>query len=153
MDAESILSYYESKDFEWYYIEAMCSSAYINNDVQEIIKICDREFGMTISTNEAVKIFDYIYDNVEEFVSRFSNYYVGSNCVNSVSFGEQEEQLFDIYNPETGECYELHEIQPIYEEAGFYVQEGYAYLDLSDEGMCIKITREQVLNILRDENI
>lgn len=153
MDAESILSYYESKDFEWYYIEAMCSSAYINNDVQEIIKICDREFGMTISTDEAVKIFDYIYDNVEEFVSRFSNYYVGSNCVNSVSFGEQEEQLFDIYNPETGECYELHEIQPIYEEAGFYVKEGYAYLDLSDKGVCIKITREQILNILRDENI
>ena len=106
-----------------------------------------------MNRNEAVKIFDYIYDNVEEFVSRFRNYFVGSNCINSVSFGEQEEQLFDIYNPETGQYYELHEIQPIYEEAGFYVQEGYAYLDLSDEGVCVKITREQVLNILKNENI
>ena len=153
MDAESILSYYESEDFEWGYVDALIDQADDDYLQKRVIEICEYEFGITIFAEQARKIVEYVYENIDEFVQRFRGYYVGRNCLDSISFGEQEEQLFDIYNPETGECYELHEIQPIYEEAGFYVQEGYAYLDLSDEGMCIKITEKQVKQILRDENI
>ena len=153
MDAESILSYYESKDFEWDYVDALIDQADDDYLQKRVIEICEDEFGITIFAEQARKIVDYVYENIDEFVKRFSGYYVGRNCLDSISFGEQEVQIFDLFNLETGECYELHEIQPIYEEAGFYVQEGYAYLDLSDEGMCIKITEKQVKQILRDENI
>ena len=153
MDAESILSYYESKDFEWDYIDALIDQADDDHLQKLVIEICEDEFGITIFAEQARKIVEYVYENINEFVKRFSGYYVGRNCLDSISFGEQEEQLFDIYNHETGRAYELHEIQPIYEEAGFYVNEEYAYLDLSGEGLCVKITREQVLNILTNANI
>ncbi len=153
MDAESILSYYESEDFECDYVDALINQADDDYLQKRVIEICEYEFGITIFSEQARKIVGYVYENIDEFVKRFSGYYVGRNCLDSISFGEQEEQIFDILNPETGEVYELHEISPIYEEAGFYVNEGYAYLDLSDEGVCVKITREQVLNILKNENI
>ena len=153
MDAESILSYYESEDFEWGYVDALIYQADDDYLQKRVIEICEDEFGITIFAEQARKIVEYVYENIDEFVQRFRGYYVGRNCLDSISFGEQEEQIFDILNPETGGIYELHEISPIYEEAGFYVNEGYAYLDLSDEGLCVKITREQVLNILTNANI
>ena len=153
MDAESILSYYESEDFEWDYVDALIDQADDDYLQKRVIEICEYEFGITIFAEQARKIVEYVYENINEFVKRFSGYYVGRNCLDSISFGEQEVQIFDPFNLETGESYELHEISPIYEEAGFYVNEGYAYLDLSGEGLCVKITREQVLNILTNANI
>ena len=153
MDKESIRAYYDSEDFADCYVCGLMEQADASFIPDTIKKICENEFDITLSTSESEKIFDYIYDNIEEFIEKFSNYYVGYCCVDSTSFGEQEEDLTCIYNPETGENYELSEIEKIYDDAGFYVNEGMAYLDLSDEGLCVKITREQVLNILTNANI
>ena len=153
MDAESILSYYESEDFEWDYVDALIDQADDDYLQKRVIEICEYEFGITIFAEQAREIVEYVYENIDEFVKRFRGYYVGRNCLDAISFGEQEVQIFDLFNLETGESYELHEISPIYEEAGFYVNEGYAYLDLSGEGLCVKITRKQVLNILTNANI
>lgn len=153
MDKESIIAYYNSDDFADCYVQCLMEQADSSFIPDTIKKICENEFDIALSTSESEKIFDYIYDNIEEFIEKFSNYYVGYCCVDSISFGEQEEDLTCIYNPETGENYELSEIEKIYDDAGFYVNEGMAYLDLSDEGLCVKITREQVLNILTNANI
>lgn len=151
MDKESIRAYYNSDDFADCYVQCLMEQADASF-IPDIIKsICEKEYEIILSTKEAEKIFDYIYDNIDEFIEKFSNYYVGYCCVDSVNFGEQEEDLTCIYNPETGENYELSELEKIYEDAGFYVNEGMAYLDLSDEGIMIKITKEQVQKILRDE--
>lgn len=153
MDKESIIAYYNSDDFADCYVQCLMEQADSSFIPDTIKKICENEFDIALSTSESEKIFDYIYDNIEEFIEKFSNYYVGYCCVDSISFGEQEEDLTCIYNPETGENYELSEIEKIYDDAGFYVNEGMAYLDLSGEGLCVKITREQVLNILTNANI
>ena len=153
MDKESIIAYYNSDDFADCYVQCLMEQADSSFIPDTIKKICENEFDIALSTSESEKIFDYIYDNLEDFIEKFSNYYVGYCCVDSISFGEQEEDLTCIYNPETGENYELSEIEKIYDDAGFYVNEGMAYLDLSGEGLCVKITREQVLNILTNANI
>ena len=153
MDKESIIAYYNSDDFADCYVPCLMEQADSSFIPDTIKKICENEFDIALSTSESEKIFDYIYDNIDEFIEKFSNYYVGYCCVDSIAFGEQEEDLTCIYNPETGENYELSEIEKIYDDAGFYVNEGMAYLDLSGEGLCVKITREQVLNILTNANI
>ena len=153
MDKESIIAYYNSDDFADCYVQCLMEQADSSFIPDKIKKICENEFDISLSTSESEKIFDYIYDNIDEFIEKFSNYYVGYCCVDAINFGEQEEDLTCIYNPETGDNYELSDIEKIYEEAGFYVNEGYAYLDLSGEGLCVKITREQVLNILTNANI
>lgn len=153
MDKESIIAYYNSDGFADCYVKCLMEQADASFIPGTIKKICENEFDIALSTSESEKIFDYIYDNIEEFIEKFSNYYVGYCCVDSVSFGEQEEDLTCIYNPETGENYDLSEIEKIYDDAGFYVNEGMAYLDLSDEGIAIKITKEQVEKILRDETL
>lgn len=155
MDKESIKAYYDSDDFAenyiWCLLENMENDEYLT--ICQIKKICSNEFDMDLSTSEAKKVFSAICEDTDQFVERFHNYYVGYCCVDSIDFGEQEEDLTCIYNPKTGENYELSEIEPIYEDAGFYVNEGMAYLDLSDEGIAIKITKEQVEKILRDEKL
>lgn len=153
MDKESIIAYYNSDDFADCYVQCLMEQADASFIPDTIKKICEREFDITLSTSESEKIFDYIYDNIEEFIEKFSNYYVGYCCVDAINFGEQEEDLTCIYNPETGDNYELSDIEKIYEDAGFYVNEGMAYLDLSDEGVMIKLKKEQVLNILTNANI
>jgi len=153
MDKESIIAYYNSDNFADCYVQCLMEQADASFIPGIIKQICEKEFDITLSTSESEKIFDYIYDNIDEFIEKFSNYYVGYCCVDSIAFGEQEEDLTCVYNPKTGENYELSEIEPIYEDAGFYVNEGMAYLDLSDEGIMINIKKEQVEKILRDETL
>ena len=111
--AKRILSRYESEDFKNNYLEVL-SETYHDNE-HEIIKRIENLFNISnyeterylsnhrfITRQEAKKIYDTIKDNFEEFVSDFSGYYVGYTSLDSVSFGEQEEQLEGIYNRKTG---------------------------------------------------
>ena len=72
----------------------------------------------------------YILDNLEEFTTVFNGFYVGHTSIDSVQFGEQEEQLEGLRNHATNKNYTLPYLKKIFEKEDFYVHNNYAYMDL-----------------------
>jgi hypothetical protein len=140
--AKRCLSHYESKDFKNNYLEVL-SETYHDNE-NEIIKRIENLFNISnyetekylsnhrfISKQDAKKIYDVINDNFEDFVSKFSGYYVGYTSLESVFFGEQEEQLEGIYNHKTGSEYSLPYLKKIFDKEGFVINRNSAYYVVS----------------------
>ena len=85
------------------------------------------------------KIYDFIYENFEEFTTDFNGCYVGATSLDSISFGEQENQLEGIYNHKTGKDYTIPYLKKIYDESGFYISDSnYAYYN-TDAGLHIDL--------------
>jgi len=139
--AESCKAYYESKDFKSDYYA--CLAEQFSNEEHEIIRRIIDKFNVSnyetekyltnwfvISKEQAKKIYDFINDNLESFTKDFSGYYVGYTSLDSVNFGEQEEQLTGLYNHTTGKSYSLPYMQKCFDKAGYYVKGEYAYYNI-----------------------
>ena len=156
--AENTLEYYTSEDFNSdYFMHLLEDMSTARHNLEEAIKdyVNDLNWPMigetrttriteVWQTKDLDRIIEYICDNIEDFSSDFSNYWIGHRCIDSISFGEQEEQLTDIYNHETGKTFALEEMQKQFEEAGFYVNGEYAYYDMRGEGIKVDFIPELI---------
>lgn len=97
-------AYYESKDFKDNYLQVLFEN--FGNEEHEIINRILDKFNVSnyetekhlsnwrvITRDEGKKIYDFIVENFESFVTDFNGYYVGYTSLDSIEFGEQEEQL------------------------------------------------------------
>jgi len=158
--AETIKAYYETEDFKGMYLEALYES--FANDENDIIERILNLFNVSnyetekylsnhkiIDREQAKKIYDFIYENLETFVSDFNNWYVGSTSLDSVSFGEQEEQLEGLYNNRTKKDYTLPYLRKVF-SVDFYVNESnYAYYDLSSSGLHVDLIHNDLNEFLK----
>jgi len=134
-NAERTLEYYESKDFEGMHYNRLFEFFLEDksNILDRIKNIVDLELDIELNSNQTKEIYNYVENNFEEHITRFCSYYVGDNSLESVSFGEQEEQI----EPSEAE---------IYSTAGFYVNEENtsAYCDMSSEGIHIQLNLTKI---------
>lgn len=147
--AERFKPRYESEDFKGDYSFCLLESFTSNeNDVINRIQsgfedyYFEKKYGFStyITRDEAKEIFDFILGNFDSFVDTFINYYVGSCSLESISFGEQEEQLTGIYNHNTGKDYSLPYLKKVFNRAGYHVnKQNYAYYDLSNKGLQVNL--------------
>lgn len=148
--AQRILNYYDSEDFKSNYISCMLEAR--NEWNERVKKITKEQFELNLTDEQIEKVCEAIYENVDDYISDYSNYYVGHCCVDAVSFGEQEEDLSSITNNRTGRDYTKNYLIKSFDKAGFVVNKSeygvLAYYDMSGEGLRITITEEQVRAIL-----
>jgi len=147
--AESIKSHYETEDFKSNYSECLFQD---NHAIKERIKnYCANSYEFFkfygynhyFSTKAIDVIYDTILDNIEEFTKDFNGYYVGFTSLDSVSFGEQEEQLTGIYNHNTGKEYSLKYLKSIFEKEDYVINDNYAYYNL-DGGIHIDLLNSEI---------
>lgn len=166
--AERIKMYYESEDFKYMYMDSLIEN-YHNNKSEVLNRIVDivqygyyfeKRYGFNtyISKEQAKVIFQFISDNFESFCDDFRSYFVGDTSLESVSFGEQEEQLEGITNHKTGNPYTKVYLKKVFESAGYFVNKsGYAYLDLTSYGIHVDLLKgelpEEIINAIRKEAI
>ena len=149
--AESIKSYYESEDFKSdYAINLMEDRSNAIDRIQSIAKneyYFEKFYGKNIELNkiQCEQIIEFIENNYSDFETDFHNYYVGSTCIDSVSFGEQCEQLEGLHNCKTGKNYTLPYLKKCFDEAGFVVNDdNYAYYDMSGSGIMIDLIQSEI---------
>lgn len=138
--AERIKAYYETEDFREIYCSMLMEDT---ESCQDNIKKFLEENGETPSKDRVWEVYRFILNNLDQFIDTFTNYYVGDNCVDSISFGEQEEQL-SIYNTVTKKDYTLPYLRKVFDREGFYVRRNYAYYDMSGSGIMIKFDYEKI---------
>lgn len=148
--AQTYLSLYESDNFKQNYTQYLLEDSHHcidriltlfnvqNYEVEKALKNYRR-----ITREEAQTIFEYIRENQETFESNFNSYYVGPTSIDSISYGEQEEQLEGIYNRRTGKPYTMPYLKKVFDQEGYYVNDNnYAYYDLSMAGTHIDILND-----------
>ena len=135
--AKRIIEHYGSEEFRASYYQVLCDN--MEQSRTECISQIMRYFS--VRGTEANEIYSEIYNNIEQYIDTYRNYYVGSDCLESVSFGEQEEQIFDLVNRTTGKPYTKKYIRAIFEKEGFTVGKECAYYDLSGEGIYIDLSK------------
>ena len=154
--AQRIKEGYESDDFKSDYLYQLIES-YDNNKHEIISRIFDL-FNIQnyetekylvnfkpITIQQAEQIYHFIDANFDDFVSDFHNHYVGYTSLESVSFWEQCEQLEGLHNHKTKKDYSLKYLKHIFNKEGFYVSRGYAYYDISSEGMHVDLLKSKDL--------
>lgn len=155
--AQVVKEYYSHEDFRSNYELPLLESFRSNEDVilnriQELFNISNYEVQLQygkvkyVDTAQAKEIYDYILDNLKEFTSEFNGYYVGYTSLQSISFGEQYENLknFD------GEDLEI--LKPQFEDEGFTVIDNAAYYDLQG-GLHVDLLGGDLTEVLKDLNL
>ena len=161
--AVRVKSYYESKDFLDMYKDQLYEQYHYNKGdiisrifdlfmIQNYETESKLENFKPITIEQAKQIYQLIYDNLELFTDTFKSYYVGYTSLESVSFGEQEEELDNVYNHMTKKKYTIKYLKRIFGEEGFYVSKNsnYAYYDLSSHGLHIDLLNNHESIILLD---
>ena len=145
--AQRCLDYYSSKDFESNYAQVLFEDFSTNENeiIERIVKIC-LDNDHYCNRQKAKQIYDHISDNFESFVGDMCNYWVGYNCLESVSFGEQEEQL-------SGYDMNMSYLKRVFNREGFIVKGEYAYHDMVGEGLKIDLKfTDEILAILNESD-
>lgn len=138
--AQRTLAYYESEDFKNNYSACMYEQYLDNeNEVKDRIKKVLDYNDVEFKPEMVQKIYDHISENFEAFQGTMWNYWVGHDCIESIAFGEQEEQLTGLYNNATGKDYNFQYMKRVFKKEGFVIVRGYAYRDLSDDGLKIDL--------------
>lgn len=137
-NAQLALDYYSHDDFKGNYVQALCDDLEYRSEesIAEEIESYNFMEDTDHKIDNIEEFTQFIYDNIEEYITDFYNYYVGDYCIASVAFGEQCEEIGD-------------EDQQMYEDVDFFVIENYAYYDLSDTGMCVKLSEQLFADYLQ----
>lgn len=156
--SDRIKAYYETDDFKGMYLDLLYET--FENDERDIIDNILRLFNISnyetekylsnhkiIDRKQAKLIYDFIYNDLESFVSDFNGYYVGYTSLCSVSFGEQEEQLEGLYNYKTGKEYNIAYLRKVFAN-DFYVSGNYAYYDMSSSGLHVDLINNNLNEFL-----
>ena len=128
------LNYYDSDDFKNMYAENLLEDSH--NCIDNIMRVSSLCFNLELNREQARQIFEEIQYNFPE-LDTFNGYYVGDNCIDSVSFGEQETELPTDFLPVT----ELM--------TDFYLSRGYAYYVVSG-GVMIKLTEHMIIDAFKN---
>lgn len=157
--AQKIIQYYESEDFRNNYLDILLedieNAKYQINEMYRTVQ-WDVYFGdFRLTEEQQLTLIDFMRENHDEFLGTFSGYYVGELVVDSVSFGEQCEQLTDITNHRTNKPYTKRYLKYIFDKEGFTVDKKveYAYYDMSGEGLYLTLrntTLEQLKDIINE---
>lgn len=149
--AEQITAYYDTQEYQnnW--------SIYLLEDgdaVQDRIKnICqtyefEQMYGHILNLNSEPEIVEQIYlyilENIEEFTTTFNSYYVGYSSIDSITFGEEEENLKELINPRTEKPYSLQYLKNIFNEVGWMINGHMAYLDMTSGGVHVDMLLEEI---------
>jgi len=153
--SERTIKYYDSPDFKSNYMDCLYES-YMNNEREVIGRILNL-FNVSnyetekylknykvINREQAVKIYQFIADNFEIFCRSFNGWHVGYTSLESISYGEQEEQLSALYNHRTKKQYSLKYLKRIFNESCFYVSGDFAYYDLSSSGIHVDLINTEL---------
>lgn len=156
---DRIKAHYESDDFKSGYLEVLFET--FADDENDIINNILRLFNISnyetetylsnhkiIDRKQAKLIYDFIYNDLESFVSDFSNYYVGYTSLCSVSFGEQEQQLEGLYNNKTGKEYNISYLKKVFANDFYVGDNGYAYYTVSG-GLHVELINESLNEFLK----
>ena len=135
--AKRIVEHYDSEEFRANFYQLLCD----NMEQSRTGCIAQIMRYFSVRGTEANEIYSEIYNNIEQYIDTYRNYYVGSDCLESVSFGEQEEQIFDLVNHTTGKPYSKKYVRDVFEKEGFTVGNEYAYYDLSGEGLYVDLSK------------
>lgn len=153
--AQRIKYYYESKDFRDNYAMYLLEDTHgVKDNIQHAWKhsfdLGKYYTGDWISSEkkdltdqQLNEILEFLIDNIEDFTTEFYNGCVGDCSVDSIAYGEQEEQL-DIYNHKTGKPYTLPYLRKVFEQEGFCISDNYAYYDLSFTGVHIDLSASKI---------
>lgn len=156
--ADRIKAYYETDDFKSNYLEVLFET--FADDENDIINNILRLFNVSnyeteqlsnhkiIDRKQAKLIYDFIYNDLESFVSDFNNYYVGYTSLCSVSFGEQEEQLEGLYNHKTGKEYNISYLKKVFANDFYVSNNGCAYYTVSG-GLHVELINEKLNEFLK----
>jgi hypothetical protein len=147
-ELNSVKNYYTSDDFIDEYTQWLLED--LDGAVDRLVAISQREWDiiedlpLTLDRPMALAIIEYVRENINEYVDDFRMNYVGYDCVDSISFGEQEH------------CLDNKIDKKVVKENGnwindFYIEDDgeYAYYDMSSSGVCIKITQLECYEILQ----
>ncbi len=157
--ADRVKAYYESDDFKGMYLDVLHETfAYSEADIIErilrLFNVSNYETENYLSNHKIIDrkqaklIYDFIYNDLETFVRDYSNYYVGYTSLDSVSFGEQEEQLEGLYNHKTKKEYTLPYLKKVFANDFYVSDNGCAYYDLSDSGLHVELISEELNEFL-----
>jgi hypothetical protein len=130
---KSLESYYESEEFYDIYAEHLPEIV----NYEGILYTLDRYNPFNLSFDEKRDFAKWLEDNITDYSDDFHTY--NRYCVSDElviahkSFGEQEEELPDIYLPEIIET-----------DYNFIISNGYMYRDLSGSGVYLAITEEMI---------
>lgn len=139
--AKQLISYYDSEDFKNNYLEGLSETFHnykdsIIDQIYNLFNVQNYETEKMLSNakyldkNQCALVYEFIYENFEDFVTDFRGYYVGYTSICSVSMGEQEEQLDGLHNNKTGKNYTLPYLKKVFENEGFFINGDYAYYNL-----------------------
>lgn len=139
--AETIIEGYNSKDFKDNYFFALGETfsdqkGDIINRIQDLFNISNYETQKELTNWKyldkaaAGKVYEFINENLEDFCRNFNGFWVGPTSLESIEFGEQEEQLTGLYNYKSKKSYDLKYMQHVFDKAGYYVKGEYAYYNL-----------------------
>lgn len=150
--AQRIKDYYESDDFKSNYLYCIYENFNEFDIIPRIEQVlnsyeCEVKYGasLVLTKLQLKQVFDYIYENFEEFEDTFNGYYTGGNDIDSMSYGEQEEQLEGLFNHKTNKPYTMKYLKHIFDEEGFYISDnGCAYYDMSGEGVYINLFKSEI---------
>jgi hypothetical protein len=144
--AERFLDRYDTDDFKGdYALHLLEDGDACHTRIKELFQQgwkMDDKYGdnLWLTDAQAHEVLDYIKEHIDEFMTSMNSHYVGYASIDSVSFGEQEEQLTGLTNHRTGKDYTLPYLRKVFDEAGYVVNGNYAYHDLSGSGLhiCLK---------------
>jgi len=161
--AQSFINRYESEDFKSDYYQVLFEQ-FSNNEgdvlkrIYDLFNVSDYEteqyfiFEGHVSKETCKKVYDFITENFDLFVKDFRGYYVGCTSLESVSFGEQEEQLSGLYNHTTGKNYGIRYLKKLFSNNDYYVSGDLAYYNLSG-GLHVELCNmaDEINEILKGE--
>jgi hypothetical protein len=124
--AQRIIQSYSSEDFISQYSSFLGEDTH--NCIDNIQRILSTHYDIDIGHYDAEKILIWFYTNGETRL--FNGFYVGDECIDSVSFGEQEVQL-DFMNYNTKKPYNQKYLRKVFDEEGYEISGDLAYYNLS----------------------
>lgn len=147
--AQRCLEHYQSDDFKADYAFMLLDDT--ERCYSRIQRVAE-SYDIRLTDLQIKLIFEHLRNNTEEYISDFCSYYVGYDCIDSVSFGEQEVQLEGINNHRTGMPYTNRYLRYIFTREGFTINIGHfhtcAYYDMSSQGLRITLNGDQINEIL-----
>jgi hypothetical protein len=133
---DSRLNYYESDDFKNNYAESLLEDRHaVVSNIKRVADIC---FDIKLNNQYAEQIYEHLLEI--PYNDKYSSYYVGENCLDSVQFGEQEEEFEFDFLP----------VKNIIDRE-FVFNHGYYHRDLGGAGLGYRLTEEIIINALKNE--
>ncbi len=136
---QAMVDYYSHEDYHSMYGQVLLEDIECYG-VERLMQNSETHFEVKLTFEQCDVIIDEILKNLEEYTTDYSNYWVGTDSIGGVSFGENEEEIPQGFNREEDD------------DCGFYIpDEGdYMYYDMSSSGLNVKLTEHDCYEVLKE---